>query len=188
MGVDVTLRGGSGDMLKSEYDPNLDSKIAKAQIFTDLDKSNLTNRTRRIFVCPSGYTTGTLGAYANLFSKVLLSATGQVCHGTFVMPNDFGSVGTVYLGWLREAVAGSCDINSGAYWASHDEPYNTGSDTDIDRVLDGIANGDIGITATGLDLTGVDKNDVVSLKVDRDANTDDNFSILGWLVEYTADM
>lgn len=32
MGVSVTLRGGSGDMLKSVYDPNLDNVIAAAQL------------------------------------------------------------------------------------------------------------------------------------------------------------
>jgi len=117
---------------------------------------------------------------------VLLSATGHVAYGSFVMPNDFVSVGTVYLAWIREAAAGSCEINSGAAWSAHDEPYTAGSDTDLNRALTTIANGDIGITDTGLDLTGVDKNDVVSLKVDRDALTEDNFSIVGWIVEYTA--
>jgi len=36
MGINVTLRGGSGDMLKAVYDPNLDDVIAKAQLDTDL--------------------------------------------------------------------------------------------------------------------------------------------------------
>lgn len=43
MGIAVTLRGGSGDMSKSTYDPNLDGIIAKAEIDTsihgDMEKS-----------------------------------------------------------------------------------------------------------------------------------------------------
>jgi len=34
MGINVTLRGGSGDMTKAVYDPNLDDKIAQAQLDT----------------------------------------------------------------------------------------------------------------------------------------------------------
>lgn len=37
MGITVTLRGGSGDMSKIVYDPNLNGKIATAQIEVDSD-------------------------------------------------------------------------------------------------------------------------------------------------------
>ena len=44
MGISVTLRGGSGDMLKSVYDPNLDGIVAKAEIdpsiHGDMEKSD----------------------------------------------------------------------------------------------------------------------------------------------------
>ena len=44
MGINVTLRGGSGDMLKSVYDANLDGVIAKAEIdptiHGDMEKSD----------------------------------------------------------------------------------------------------------------------------------------------------
>jgi len=44
MGINVTLRGGSGDMLKSVYDSNLDGVIAKAEIdptiHGDMEKSD----------------------------------------------------------------------------------------------------------------------------------------------------
>ena len=36
MGITVTLRGGSGDMLKSTYDPNLDGVIAVSQLDTNV--------------------------------------------------------------------------------------------------------------------------------------------------------
>ena len=39
MGISVTLRGGSGDMLKSVYDPNLDGVIAVAETEADMKKS-----------------------------------------------------------------------------------------------------------------------------------------------------
>lgn len=38
MGITVTLRGGSGDMLKSSYDPNLDGVIALAELDTKINK------------------------------------------------------------------------------------------------------------------------------------------------------
>ena len=39
MGISVTLRGGSGDMLKSVYDSNLDGVIAVAETEADMKKS-----------------------------------------------------------------------------------------------------------------------------------------------------
>jgi microcystin-dependent protein len=44
MGITVTLRGGSGDMLKSVYDADLDAKIDKAQTEDNIAK----------FLIPSG--------------------------------------------------------------------------------------------------------------------------------------
>lgn len=38
MGISVTLRGGAGDMTKAVYDPNLDAKIAAAQLEEDVMK------------------------------------------------------------------------------------------------------------------------------------------------------
>lgn len=38
MSINVTLRGGSGDMLKSTYDPNLDGVIALAELDTLINK------------------------------------------------------------------------------------------------------------------------------------------------------
>ena len=39
MGITVTLRGGSGDMLKTTYDPDLDGVVALAQTEADMTKA-----------------------------------------------------------------------------------------------------------------------------------------------------
>ena len=44
MGITVTLRGGSGDMLMADYDPDLDSKIAHGQIEDDYIEEKDINR------------------------------------------------------------------------------------------------------------------------------------------------
>ncbi|GAH92537.1 unnamed protein product, partial [marine sediment metagenome] len=41
MSINVTMRGGSGDMKKDDYDPNKDNKIATAQLEDDVMKKTV---------------------------------------------------------------------------------------------------------------------------------------------------
>ena len=55
MGVTVTMRGGSGDMLKLNYDPDLDGIIAHAQI-GDLPSDKITSGILGFARIPTGLT------------------------------------------------------------------------------------------------------------------------------------
>jgi hypothetical protein len=145
-----------------------------------------TNLTRHFFVYPNDAGSGTQGNYGQRFIGVLLDANAEYCFGSFVYPLDFEAVGLIKLAWVREAAAGTVDATFTAYWAAHDEPYTTGSNESANVALDAIGNADIGITDTGLNMVGADDNDIITLKAARSVASEDNFRVLGWIVEYTA--
>jgi hypothetical protein len=105
MGITVTLRGGSGDMLKSVYDPNLDGKIADAELIAQpqdlsvsLDK-----------VTYDGDADGKI-ALANL-NQVANTLSAEVMDGYF-NPGESSRTSTAYAALLNR---GFCVKKGGDY-------------------------------------------------------------------------
>jgi len=95
MGINVTLRGGSGDMLKTTYDPNLDGVIAVAETEADMKKSVYDSDADGLIKAPQLYgntVDGALVDYVVVTDKVL----DNVATPDSTTLTTFQDVGTPY--------------------------------------------------------------------------------------------
>jgi len=95
MGIAVTLRGGSGDMLKSTYDPNLDGEIALAETEADMKKSVYDSDADGLLKAPQLYgniVDGAIVDYVDCADKVL----DTVATPDSTTSDSFQNVGTPY--------------------------------------------------------------------------------------------
>lgn len=204
MGITVTLRGGSGDMKKSTYDPNLDgvidvaeteadmtkavfdpdadNKIAKAQIHNDLDKDNLVDATKTLFI-PSRaiYQAGSTHSIDSAFPVIPFLNASDTINAEFVVPSDYVSGGALKMVCIAKDAVNK-RVNFSSEYAAHDVWYKMGVESSNNVSSGGNTPDDIYITTLHT-FTGLTLGDVVGMLITWISG---NINVIGLQFSYTA--
>lgn len=155
-------------------------KVLVANLLTH---SESVNRLKKISIGLADYTTGTRSATLS-YSTIDLATTQIAWSLNLKIPDDYVSFSKVYMVYKRTGNEPIVDIY--AHYAASNEAYNVHNDTNANLTCNqaGTAN-DIGIMDTGLTLASLLVGDYLGIKLISDTN---NFTLLGFIFEYTANM
>jgi len=196
MPIDADL-AGLADMRKAVYDPNMDNKIAAANIAADLTHANIADRTKFIFLdANAGKGTCDFGiSNQSQVHAALLDASGlEYVSWNIKMPDGLVSLEKlfiVYVDWWFTGADGDIVWNCRASYGAKDEAVT--DLTDLTNVLTLLNDTHTSLIEVDVDLSSVIKDDYMGISIERDgANAADHavsdWEIKGVLLEVIIDM
>ena len=147
------------------------------------------NRTRSFFVPVSVVTTGTPAEYAD-HAIVLLDADGEYILVQFSVPADYVS-GLAVAALVLPVTTGNAIVDVRVDWAAFGEAYNANEDYHADQTQ-AVTTDEVEKLALDIDFASPDtgsapaKDEAVTVKLLQDTGV--NLRVLGFFVEYVADM
>ena len=161
----------------------VDGKDVGGLISDPASHSNMSNRTRKVFV-PTSAAAVTAAAHVMLgdWDTVDWDGIGEAIHVVMKIPDDFVSYHSLKLVYVGLS-GGQGDFE--ASWAAVGEVYNIHSEDSLNVALAVSGANQINETLTGLDLETLAKNDYLGVTATFDSG---DFRVLGFLLQYVADM
>ena len=152
--------------------------------------ANHTDRIRSIFFQPSTFVTGATWDFIAPYACVLLNADAEIAYGTIQIPGDYVS-GIVVYAVVIPATTGNMIVDIYSAWGQPGEAYNTNLDVHGDETQ-GVSQNYIEKVNLNIDFAAPDSGATPAageiLTVHFEQDTGVALNLLGFIIEYTADM